>query len=108
MTIRDTIEAAAMTTSTTSAPAVIHGTRAVVATPSVTVSSMPLILPRRSATGFLDTTYSQVTCYSKSEEVHLYVNADVVGGATSVRVSLNNVASDGTVTELAWDSVPRP
>jgi hypothetical protein len=61
-----------------------------------------------SGSTLLDTTYSQVTCYSKIEEVHLYVNANVVGGATSVRVSLNNIASDGTRTELAWDSVPRP
>lgn len=61
-----------------------------------------------SGSTLLDTTYSQVTCYSKVEEVHLYVNANVVGGATSVRVSLNNIASDGTRTELAWDSVPRP
>ncbi len=62
-----------------------------------------------SGTKLLDTTYSQVTCYSKVEEIHLYVNADVVGGASTVRVSLNHVTPEGKlIKELAWHSVPRP
>jgi hypothetical protein len=51
VTTRDTTEAAAMTSNTTSAPAAIHATRAAVATPWVTASSMPLILPGEAATG---------------------------------------------------------
>ncbi|MEU4294168.1 hypothetical protein AB0E63_38615 [Kribbella sp. NPDC026596] len=69
MTIRDTIEAAAMTTSTTSAPAAIHATRAVVATPSVTDSSIPLILPRRSATGWCPT--EQVAAESEARSCRI-------------------------------------
>lgn len=57
----------------------------------------------------LDTTYSEVSCYNRFDPIHLYVNADVVGGATTVRVSLNNVTPEGVlIKELAWDSVPRP
>ena len=60
-------------------------------------------------TTLLDTTYSQVSCYNRTDPVHLYVNADVVGGATTVRVSLNHVTPEGAlIKELAWDSVPRP
>jgi hypothetical protein len=45
VTIRDTTEAVAITSSTTSAPAAIHATRVAVVTPWVTPLSMPLKLP---------------------------------------------------------------